>query len=77
MRLDNSIVAYELAHNKYMEWLSDSSSKRCDWVTAYETIVELLGFHSIPCDVATAVCGNEYQITVYIENERFDFTFTY
>lgn len=77
MRLDNSIVAYELAHNKYMEWLSDSDSQRHEYVTAYETIVELLGFHSIPCDIGESVCGHKYQITVYIENERFDFTFTY
>lgn len=77
MRLDSSIVAYELAHYKYMEFISDSNSQSHDWVTGYETIMELLGFHSIPCDVATAVCGKEYQITVYIKNERFDFTFTY
>lgn len=77
MRLDNGIVAYELAHYKYMDWLSDSNSQSHDWVTGYETIMELLGFHSISCDVATAVCGKEYLVNVYIENERFNFSFTY
>lgn len=77
MDLNKSIIAYEIAHYKYMDWLSDSSSQRRDWVTAYETIVELLDFNSIPCDVATGVCGREYRIIVYIENERFDFTFEY
>lgn len=38
MRLENDIVAYELAHNKYMEWLSESDSQCHDWVIAYETI---------------------------------------
>lgn len=77
MRLDNGIVAYELAHNKYMEWICGDSSQRSEWVSAYETIETLFGFHSIPCDVATSVCGSKYQVTVYIKDERFDFTFTY
>lgn len=77
MRVDNGIVAYEMAHNKYMEWVSESVSQRHDWVTAYETIETLLGLQGISCNVDTTVCGREYKITVYIENERFDFTFTY
>ena len=77
MRLDSGIIAYELAHNKYMEWLSESDSQRHDWVIAYETIETLLGLQGISYNVDTCICGHEYQVTVYIKNERFDFTFTY
>lgn len=77
MKLNNSVVAYELAHNKYMEWMCDLDSQRRAWVTAYETIVELLELNCITCDTSTSVCGREYRIIVYIEYERFDFTFTY
>lgn len=77
MKLNNGIVAYEVAHNKYMGWLSETDSQRGEWVTAYETIVELLELNCISCDIATAVCGREYQIIVYIDSEKFSFTFTY
>ncbi len=77
MVLDNGIVAYELAHNKYMEWLTRDESQRLEWVTAYETIETLLGLQGILYRVDTDINGREYRVTVYIKNVQFDFTFTY
>lgn len=77
MKLNNSIIAYELAHNKYMEWISETQSQSRDYVTAYETIEELLNIHGLSSHTHTGICGHEYKIYVFIEDERFEFTFTY
>ena len=77
MKLNNNIIAYELAHNKYMEWISETQSQRCDYVTAYETIEELLNLHGIAHTTCQGIQGSEYMIHVFIEDERFVFTFTY
>lgn len=77
MVLDSGIVAYELAHNKYMEWLARDDSKRREWASAYETIETLLGLNGTPCRVDTDINGREYKVTVYIKNVQFGFSFTY
>ena len=77
MRLDTSIVAYEIAHNMYMRHLCELDSNCHEWDIAYKTIEELLALNNITCYAHLTLREDGCKIIVFVDGERFDFSFTY
>lgn len=77
MELNKKLVAYELAHNLYMGDISETQPQRRDYVTAYDTIEELLNLHGFSSITHTTVSEHEYKVHVFIDGERFEYIFAY
>ena len=77
MKLSGEIVAYEIAHNMYMRHLCELDLNRYEWDIAYKTIKELLGLNNITCYAHLTLCEDGCKIIVFIDGERFDFSFAY
>lgn len=75
MKLITECVAHELAYANFMA--SHVSSYYHDWKVRYETIRSILDDSHIFHTVCSVLSNNEVVVTVFIEDERFIYTFNY
>lgn len=75
MELNTERVAHELAYANFMS--SHVLSHYHDWKVRYETIRSILDDSHIFHTVCSIVNNDEVIVTVFIEDERFIYTFNF